>query len=182
MKNGTSCGLLLLWLALTAFAFVPGCGPGAEENGDDHDEHAEHADHGEHDGEDHHADEGEHPEHGKNGGHIVAFDCDGRHAEWIEDKEGEGSVLVIMLDADKEEAAIAADSPMNITTTLEGEPSQTFELTAESQTDGKASRFRSTKAGILAAIDIAHEGDGEITLTVEIDGQTCKSKLVPHEH
>jgi hypothetical protein len=176
MRNGTSFGLLLLWLALAAFAFVPGCGPGAEENGDDH---AEDADQGEEDEHEEHA--GEHPEHGKYGGHIVAFDCDGRHAEWVEDKEGEGSVLVIMLDADKQEAAIAADSPMNITTTLEGEPSQTFELTAESQTDGKASRFRSSKAGILAAIDVAHEGDGQITLTAEVDGQTCKAKLVPHE-
>lgn len=182
-------GRFCVTLGLALFVLAAGCGgPGADGAGDDHGEHAdEHADHGEHDHADHDHDvheADEHPEHGKNGGHIVTFDCGDYTAEWVEQQAGGAqSVLVIMLGPDKEnEVAIPADTPMTITTTVEGEEPQTFQLTASGQSEGKASRFQSTDASIQTAIDVAHGAGGKIMLTAEIDGTKCQAELVPHKH
>lgn len=179
-------GIVLL-AALAAFALLPGCGSsntGTEHAGDAHadggHEDGDHAD-GDHDGHgDHDGEKGGHPEHGPNGGHIVSFDCGDYKAEWVEQKaEGGESVVVIMLDADKKEVAIPADSPMTITTTPESGEARTFQLAAVSQRDGKASRFESKQPEIGLEIDKSAE-HGKILLKVTVDDKPCEVHLVPH--
>lgn len=178
-------GLLLL-SALAAFALLPGCGPntGTEHAGDAHADgdhrDGDHAD-GDHDEHEHDGEKGGHPEHGPNKGHIVSFDCGDYKAEWVELKVGsEESVVVIMLDPNKKEVAIPADSPITIVTTLKGREPQTFPLVPQSERDGKASRFESTEPNIGLAIDVsAHEG--KILLNVTVGDKKCQAELVPHD-
>lgn len=174
---------MFLLTALAAFTLLSGCGGGdgdaehadGEHADADHDEDAHHDD-GDHDGE--HADE--HPEHGPNGGHIVEFDDEKHHAEWIEEDDGE-KVIVLMLDSEKKSTMIPADAKMTITTMPEGALEETFALTAADQADGKASRFESSNKSIGTAISIAAEG-GKIMLSVELDGKTIQARLIQHKH
>jgi hypothetical protein len=176
---------MLLFGALAAFTLLPGCG------GDSDADHAEadhgdadHADHADEDGHENHADHDagdDHPEHGPNDGHIVAFDDGLHHAEWI-DKKDEEKVIVLMLDDKKKSTTIPADAKMTITTTPKDVPAKTFSLAAVEPADGKASKFESSDKSIGAEIGIAHEAEGKIMLSVEIEGKTINAELVPHEH
>jgi hypothetical protein len=196
MKALCNVKWLCLLTALAGFSLLSGCGGGDDHADDDHGDadHADHADHADEGHADHadHADEGHadhaddaaaHPEHGPNDGHIVVFGMGESHAEWIHEEEPVEKIIVIMLDAKKKETAIPADAKVTITTTLVGQPDQTFSLSASNAADGKASRFESaaSDANIGPAIDVSG-GAGKILLKVEEGGKTSEARLVPHKH
>jgi hypothetical protein len=118
---------------------------------------------------------------GPNGGHLVEFQTEEYHAEWLHDDES-GKLTVFILDgAAKEAVPIAADE-----ITIEkkiGDKVSTHQLAAAGRTteSQQSARFEVVDKPLIEALKTAGKGV-EATLTVEIDGRKFTGKFEHDDH
>jgi hypothetical protein len=118
------------------------------------------------------ADEKHHPAHGPHDGHVFELTPEGFKHAHVEIVEDEKKVTAYLLDAEikNEIQSAAAEATIEITT---GGQKKSFTLKGEIK-DGKASRYSSTDADLLKAIDAK---DAKIAFRVELDGHRYNAEV-----
>jgi hypothetical protein len=121
-----------------------------------------------------------HADTGPNGGHLVEFQSEDYHAEWLHDDES-GKVTVFILDKAAKTNVPIANESITIEKKI-GEKSEKYQLMAQ-RADGetKTAKFEIVDKPLIEALKSVGHGI-EAIVSVEIDGKAFTGKFEHHDH
>jgi hypothetical protein len=122
-----------------------------------------------------------HESFGPNGGHLVEFQSEDYHAEWLHDDES-GQLTVFILDRTAKVLAPITAQHITIEKKI-GDKTERYELRAAQPSDNssKAAKFETVDKPLIEALKSAGQGV-DAKLLVEIEGQTFEGKFEHHDH
>ncbi|MGE0759630.1 MAG: hypothetical protein AB7F89_04395 [Pirellulaceae bacterium] len=140
----------------------------------------DHDDHGHDHGHDHAHAHG-HPETGPNGGHLVEFETEEFHAEWLHDDDS-GKLTIFILDGPAKAVVPISADHVTIEKTI-GDKTESYQLAATDRPAGetKGAKFEIVDKPLIEALKTAGQGV-EARLTVDIEGRTFAGKFEHQDH
>jgi hypothetical protein len=122
-----------------------------------------------------------HPATGPNDGHLIEFQTEDYHAEWLHDDQS-GKLTIYILDGPAKAVVPIAAESITIEKKI-GSKVETYRVPAadRSEASSKSAKFEITNKPLIEALKSAGQGV-DATLTVVIDGQTLTGKFEHHDH